>query len=258
MIMHHVRWTHKRLQEYNDDGMNRCANIVCCKEGHQPLFPLADAFCCNWKGVPDKDKKTSLLKSDSNLEYLNRLKELLCDPGDEAVYPVKKCRPLPEFNFKPIVAEDPGLAFDVTVCPRYREHGKHRNYSHWKTVVGYLVEAGYRVCLVGMKETSVDVDCVQEMYKSWNYDVLETSLAFMNNSKLVLATDSGLAHLAVLNQRPLKVIYDIPGKEAGKLEWPWALPHMKAHATDHCEPILYGWDDPDKVITQVIEYLDNN
>jgi ADP-heptose:LPS heptosyltransferase len=106
-----------------------------------------------------------------------------------------------------------------------------------------------------MKETSVDIQGITEGMKAWNWDALETHLAMMNAATVVLATDSGLAHLAVLNQNPLRVIYDEPGKEAGHPKWPWVLPHMKAHAVASCEPILYGWNSPETVVSSVLSVL---
>jgi hypothetical protein len=74
----------------------------------------------------------------------------------------------------------------------------------------------------------------------------------MAKAQLVLCTDSGIAHLAVLAGAPLQVIYGKAGVEAGKEEWRWAFDHMKAHAVAYCEPIIGGWDDPVRVIVTAL------
>ena len=253
MLMHYVRWVNQQLTGCDSE------KVVCCRRGDEALFPLADEYYYGWDQVPDKEKKTSLLKSKDNIDYLEGLKgELVEAYGEDVdfILPPKRTNVDPECSFKPspkTVMDCPNI--DVLVCPRYREHGKHRNYQHWEEVVHKLQDQGLTVALAGMRQTSVDVHSVPEYLKSWNYDSLDSVLHMMNASKLVLATDAGLAHLAVLNGSSLRVIYDKQGVEAGKPEWPWALPHMKKYATAECQPILNGWNNPSVVVEAVNSFL---
>jgi ADP-heptose:LPS heptosyltransferase len=72
---------------------------------------------------------------------------------------------------------------------------------------------------------------------------------------MVIATDSGMAHLAVLAQAPLLVIYETRGKLPGPEGWPWILPHMQAHAQAFCEPVLGCWSEPKNVQDALLRAL---
>ena len=256
MIMAHVRWVHQHPA---------ATKVVCCRRGDEALFPSAVDYFYDWADMPDEMKCTKSLDDHGNLQYLewvqDRVRQKFADQDLEFVQPLDGGKPQrykadPAKDFKPrpqTIACFPPI--DVLVCPRFRKHGQHRNYQHWEAVVKGLQANGLTVALAGMKQTSVDVRSVPEHLKSWNYDSLDSTLHMMNVARVVLATDAGLAHLAVLNQSPLLVIYDQPGVEAGKPEWPWVLPHMQRHATVDCNPIINGWNNSQVVVDSVVSYL---
>lgn len=248
MIMHHVR----RVHAYQADR-----KVVCCRKGDEALFPSASDFHYDWEDLPDQQKKTRSLKGDNNRQYLENLEGQLFKryPGCRVVFPEYRSEIDRSRNFRPEPRVRRGLSCDIAVAPRFRQHGEHRNYQHWPLVVQKLVERGHRVGLIGMRGTSIDCPGVSEDLKGWNYDSLDAHLELMQSARLVLATDSGLAHLAVLAGCPLKVIYDQPGKEAGHPSWPWVLPHMQAYSVTHCEPICHGWHDPTLVALTVDSFV---
>jgi hypothetical protein len=254
MLMTHVRW----VQSLPGN------KVVCCRDGDQPLFPSAKEFFHDWEGLPDHLRTPAYMRGDENQEYLARLTRKLKERWPTAAIrtPLDGVKPQRyqasvAHDFKPVPrCPAPPTFPQVLVAPRYRQHGQHRNFAHWEEVTQRLVRLGLSVGLLGAKETSTDSEAVPTRNKAWmKPDNLSTTLWWMQRAKLVLATDSAMAHLAVLAQAPLKVIYAEPGVEAGKPEWPWALPHMKAHAKAHCEAILHGWDDPSHVVDVVAGYL---
>ena len=250
-IMNYVRFV---------NGFRHVAHqlVVCCRKGDEALFPAATSFFYDWEQVPDAQKNTKLLKSSVNAEYLDQLRERLQEQfyGHTIVDPVLKPRIDTDWDFTPTPKIRRGLYADVVIAPRYRTHGEHRNFEHWSAVAEGLMDAGYTVAAVGAKETSVDIPNLSDY--SWNHDNLDSAIELMQSAKLVVTTESGMGHLAVLAGAPLKVIYERRGREAGHPTWRWNLPHMQAYSKNHCEPILMGWNDPAKVVAESIHYVSNS
>jgi hypothetical protein len=252
LLMTYVRWVH---------GIQAERKIVCCRQGDEPLFPTATEFFYEWEMPPDIHRNTRYLMGAENTAYLEWLANKLVTryPGASIRYPLDGKKPqrfpwCPEYNFVPKPAcAAPGVSPEILVAPRFRQHGAHRNYQHWHEVIDGLETAGYTVGLLGVQETSVDRPGLAPERKAWNYpDDLGVTLHWMQKAKLVLCTDSGIAHLAVLAGAPLQVIYGKEGVEAGKEEWRWAFDHMRAHSIAKCQPILGGWDDPMIVVAHVL------
>jgi ADP-heptose:LPS heptosyltransferase len=206
-------------------------------------------------------KNTEFLMGPENQRYLTQLGEALLEryPGATVRFPLDGKKPqrfpwCPEHNFVPQPAcGAPKEAPDVLVAPRFRAHGAHRNYEHWHEVIDDLEIAGFTVGLLGVKEASLDRPGLPKGFRAWDHqDNLGVTLRWMKKAKLVLCTDSGIAHLAVLAQAPLAVIYGKAGVEAGKEKWRWVFGHMKAHSVARCEAILGGWEDPNQVIGAVL------
>lgn len=262
MLMHHVRWIHADPAEFK---------VVCCRPGDEPLFPSAAKFFYNWEDAEDAQKKTKLLKSPENQEYLEIVKQRILQEYQGTVhpefrYPLDGCAPqrrghCPEGNFIPKPSElcaAPDIRPDILVAPRFRQHGAHRNFAYWDEVIRGLLAAGHDVGLIGAEETSLDKAewGLPSCQKAWTYkDNLGITLHWMQTAKLVLTTDSGMAHLAVLACAPLHIIYGRSGVEAGHESWPWAFDHMRIHARAVCRPICEGWTDPQRVVREVEKFF---
>lgn len=96
----------------------------------------------------------------------------------------------------PFVAVDAPIT-DVVICPRHREHGCGRNWQHWQTLLDSLVSDDLVVGAAGSPWSSVDVSgCC---FRAWDHErCLDASIALMQNTKLVVGTDTGLTHLALM------------------------------------------------------------
>lgn len=250
LIMTHVRWVH-------------CipgTKVVCTRRGLEPLFPSATEFFYDWSDVPDEQRHTKTIKATSTQLQLKAVQDhfRMKYPLAQIRFPIDGKKPqyfpnIPEGNFIPKpLCPCPTSQPDILVAPRYRKHGEARNYPHWQRVVDDLQDLGYHPGLLGTRETSVDITGVPEHRKAWTYeDDLGVTLHWMSTAKMVLATDSGMAHLAVLAGAPLLVLYENRGYVPGPEGWPWIMPHMKAHAKAFCEPIVGCWTDP-KVVQDAL------
>ena len=247
MLMHWVRHVHIQLRD-RPAGVRA---VVCCRPGDEPLFPGADEYFYDWEDLPDVRKKWASVRDGDHKEYMQQLVAGLTKryPGSRIINPPRKFpSDQTSGNFKPQPRshiEMPGDKWpQVLIAPRYRNHGVHRNYAHWPEVFNLLNEH-YSVGLLGALSSSVDIPTCHEYWKAWFYDDnLSATLQMMSKARLVVTTDSAIAHLAVLAGARLAVIYDEPGVEAGKPEWPWAFGHMKDHAVNYCSPIIGGWKNP--------------
>lgn len=241
MIMHHVRWARNQSMSYE-------RSIVCTRRGLEALYPFAHDFFYDWENPKDEQKNTALLKSKENDEYLKALGAKLLEkhPGADLIFPVRKVPINKAWDFvpRPTVVRD--LKTDVVIAPRFRKYGEHRNFNHWTQVSADILRLGLHHTAVGAAETSNLDTCVEDA--SWHYDPLDACLEMMQSCKLVVATESGMAHLAALAGAPLAIIYDVEGREAGHEKWPWNFPHIKAYSKNYCEPIIDGWNKPEVVI----------
>lgn len=256
MVMTYVRWVHS-LRHTDSE------RLVCCQRDHRCLFPSATRFEHDWDMPPDEQRCTDFVMGHENRTYLDTLAAQFAVqyPGSHVLYPLNGSKPQrfkaphEHITLTPYGPE-PSVYPDVLVAPRFRRYGMHRNYPHWLTICSFLRHRGIRYGLIGVRETSIDDPYLDEVYKSWSYEHnLDTTIRWMQRCRLVLCTDSGLAHVAVLAQAPLAVIYEKPGVEHGKESWKWCFPKMKAYATAFCEPIVYGWSDVGHVIRWLERYL---
>ena len=231
--------------------------IVCTQKGSEALYPSAESFFYDWEQVADTKKNSRLHKTHDNHHYLCKLREQLkkVHPEAEFVYPTLYLDNKREWNFIPEPSIKRGLAVDIVVGPRWRQYGMKRNFNHWQEVISNLANRGFTIGAIGAEETSVP-NLKDVVYKSWDYDFLDAGIEMLRNCRLALMSCSGPAHLAVLCNAPLKVIYDISGRAVdGRGEWYMGI--MQAFASNHCEPIVHAWNDPAKIYRDVTNFLSN-
>lgn len=92
---------------------------------------------------------------------------------------------------------------DIVVCPRKRTYGADKNWGGWWELASRLRLSGFKLFAAGAPDSSAAVPCD----RAWGYRrFLDASIEAMRNARLVIATDSGLAHLAVLCGAPLLLV----------------------------------------------------
>ena len=137
---------------------------------------------------------------------------------------------------------------DVVVCPRKREYGKDKNWQHWHSLVDTLMLHGLSVFAAGHPNASYNsLSCKCAWSPDMGDRYLDNSIAAMLRAKIVLATDGGLAHLALMCGKPLLLISHGEGlvadgvDDVGKPYWPIKLERFVKE--NHCDaPIWVVYD----------------
>ncbi len=160
-------------------------NRVLIEPGDEALYPLAD----EWIHVERRH-------DDQRRGWADPLKSELAANSDRDFIEVKRGDPESRFIPEPHVRQ--GIKPDLVICPRKRRYGSDKNWNGWE-----LLSKMPGVFAAGAPDSSVDVGCE----RAWDYDrFLDASIEAMLSARLVVATDAGLAHLAVLCGAPLLLI----------------------------------------------------
>lgn len=158
----------------------------------------------------------------------------------------------------------------VVLCPRGRAYGRGKNWPHWTALAGELRELGVTVAAAGAPDSSLEMP--GWVPRAWDYQrFLDASIRMMLDADLVIATDAGLAHLAIMCGRPLLMIthgeglvapgpvIDSTGKVAHEKYWPVKI--ERYYRANHCDaPITihhHGWsgDNPARDIAHRASWL---
>lgn len=243
-----------------------CPKVVVIEPGLEALYP--DAGWMFDDPPPDTERMDRYTKHPEHVAHWeSRLRSMY--PGCSIVKP-ERDSPMPRRRFIPEPRIPQGVRpCDVVVCPRWREHAPERNWDAWPEVVARLRDEGLMVFAAGIREMS-DVrvradDC------SWNYERgLDASIAAMLSAAVVVATDAGLAHLAVLCGRPLLLVgygggYPAPGLPTGlggrvlkPKYWKIRMEDYFEAANHRAVPIWMepnGWEDPTRVVAATLELM---
>lgn len=208
-------------------------------------YALDDAFVSDWKAKLMKDH-----------------------PGATLVMPDDRAEDRAERRFvpEPFVAQrGDAPAPDVIVAPRKRKVGVERNWDAWPHVATGLRAAGLRVFAAGAQAASYEVAADE---KAWDYErTLDACIEAMRQAKLVVSTDAGLAHLAVLCGTPLLLIGAEDGKAApgtfqrASMRKPQPMWHIRMdeyynranHTGSLIELMEDGWRHPAAVVQRAEE-----
>jgi len=173
--------------------------VVYCERGEQALYPSAEEHIECERNY-DSDRRNHYYRDSRFVDAVQALAEKRFGPHAEYL------RPDQNFARKRFVPEPwvkQGVACDVVVCPRRRQYGAEKNWPAWPDLTERLVTDGLDVFAGGMGDSSYMVPCI----RAWDYArELDATIEAMQSAKLVVATDAGLAHLAVLMGRPLLMI----------------------------------------------------
>jgi hypothetical protein len=206
---------------------------VCCAKNQRFLYPTANDFedvSEDLDGWGERDVTLALKEKYPQADHV-KISRAYEEQTDFTVMPpcVESC------------------ATDILICPRKKDNSSpHRNWNGWDRLYAHLVNAGHRVVAVGKKDQSGD--CITA---PWIHD-LDHIASAMTKTKLVVATDAGLAHLAILLRVPLAVIWGtpvgvIPGQSYEK-GCHKRMEHQKRSPVWHIEG---GWEDVEKTQSEV-------
>lgn len=173
--------------------------IMCCEIGEEALYPGAKEYIYVDR-ADDKKRRERVYGGEK--EWLDDFVKSNKFDGHNLIYP---SRNRPKEYFVPKNKTERGIKCDVVVCPRKRAYGNMKNWKLWPNFVKKLIGLGYSVFAAGAPDSSYDVNC----QKAWDHKrFLDASIEAMLSSKVCIATDNGLAHLAVMCGRDLLMITD--------------------------------------------------
>lgn len=224
--------------------------VVYGEEYEEALYPSAQEFIGVQRNLDDA-RRNHYHRDASFVDRVQALAERRFGYHAQYLRPDQSW-PRERFQPKPWVRQ--GVTCDVVVCPRWRRYGAEKNWPAWPDLTERLVTDGLDVFAGGVGDSSYMVPCV----RAWDYErSLDATIEAMQSAKLVVATDAGLAHLAVLCGAPLLMIthgegivapgpvLDPDGKTMEPHYWPVHIDRYKeANHTDSMIELLYhAWYD---------------
>lgn len=243
--------------------------LVCHEPGLEALYPSCDRLIVDRK--KDAERRWTY---DHDKDFVRMWKKRLSQsyPTARFITPDDRDPRRKEHRFVPEPWEPQrgdALAPDVVICPRKREYGPAKNWPGWRPLAGALKAEGLRVFSAGAKETSYRKLGVDE--RAWDYErTLDATIEAMRAARLVIATDAGLAHLAVLCGAPLLLVganggrvapgqpTDGDGKPQAPEYWPIRIEEYY-RAANHTGAMIevagHGWSQPAAVVARCLELV---
>lgn len=223
--------------------------IICCKPGHECLFPTASKFFYDWQDIPDSQKAGAAQVADEG-EIKQKIKNWLPNEQIEFV-PLSEIgwhnkHQFAQHTFIPQSKHKLGLVTDIVITPRNRDIDPQRNWTklNWQKVVNILRKEGVTVGVCGARETSFRLKSIK--LKSYDHIDVDSDVEMMNNTKLVVTQESGMQYLSFLCERPTFCI-DHYHKDFG------ADLHRNPNVA--FENPRDVWDDPDKLANMILDFL---
>jgi len=194
--------------------------VVCLEEGMEALYPSAAAYVFVERR-PDAARR-EYMQHDKNFteSFLDHNRKELTEKFGEFTLINHKFGRHSEDNsdkkyfvpkpFEEVIPKDLLDPIQVAICPRKRRYGEAKNWDKWPTLVMALETMGIKTAVIGSQETSYA--CDSATLTGWHHGLgkrsLDIALQVMHHATVVVATDSGLAHLAVQAGRPLLMVTD--------------------------------------------------
>lgn len=224
---------------------------VYVEEGEEALYPSAFPYLY----LPRRNDDDRYGREDDMLPYLKDTHR-----DQEVVELTRRGGPEARFIPRPFLPQGAATA-NVVICPRFRRYGSTKNWPHWRKIVA----ARNDVVAAGAPDSSYEVNCPT----AWDYPrFLDASIEMIRAAKVVVATDAGLAHLAVLCGAPLILIthqgrvapgpvLDEKGIVLHKQYWPVRLHpyYLLANHMNSSIHLVDGWDNPNAVLQEIEEIV---
>jgi hypothetical protein len=227
-LMWHVPWIYSEHAER-----------VCCHEGEEALFPRAKSFHYVAR-LCDRERGDRTGSDETYIRGLERLfalsrRPMARQPNEKVMRGFERFIPTPH--------EARGIRSEIVLCPRAREVCPERNWSHWRRLAGDLSDL--RLFAAGARESSVDLG----IESAWDFERdIDSTIEAMLSARLVVSTDAGLGHLAMLCGRPLLVICH----KRTVYRWRYRAAN---HVSAPLRFLNLAWDDPSKAVDSIREFL---
>lgn len=236
-IMSHIRLVH---------FSSASEKLVCCKQGHQALYPSAAMCITDWEDpVADAQRVATMRSTPLPWRALRQAygppARVTVESGgltpEQEIFPIQPHERIP---FKPRLR---GYTADVLLGVRRRDFCPERNWPHWQAVADALTAAGLTFAVVGTRETSLQLRG-QLMHTSGDTDA---AIELMQNCRLYVGTDTGSSHLAAAVGAPMLVFRET---RSGSRD---LTGHMAQINPNRVEVLAGGWEHPERVIGRVSE-----
>jgi hypothetical protein len=222
--------------------------IICCEDGEEALYPGAKHHIL----VERKNDKDRRQYPVYDLEFVEEIKKQMLPIYPDATYihpiDLSSHGPVKRKHFIPEPLEKRGITCDIVICPRKRSYGKRKNWPLWNKLVKELNKK-YQVFAAGAPDSSFELDCE----KAWDYErFLDASIEAMLSAKTVIATDNGLAFLALLCGKSLNLIVYKDGLTApGYPKIRTERYNMTNHKFVDINIIYHCWNKVDRVLKEL-------
>jgi hypothetical protein len=191
---HKVMWHAPRIHA------EKSPKVVCCEIGEEALYPSADEYIFVERKEDAKRRELERYDIKFRIAVQEDIRKARAGQAISFVHPDRR-GPTKRFVPAPHIVQD--ISCDIAVCPRKRGFGHAKNWKHWADLTRALTKNGHSVFACGAPDSSTDVPCP----KAWEYErFLDATLEAFASADLVVATDAGLMHLAVMCGKPVAVI----------------------------------------------------
>lgn len=170
--------------------------VVFHEPGEEALFPAASERHVV-EPIPDDDRRGMWPRTDREVASRIASSSVQKLPGEPLPRFYWTGKGKPEKRFVPEPVDPPAIEeAPLVICPRWRRYGAGKNWNGWKLLAQ---ELGPIAVAAGTSEASEAIVGCRDV--TWRFDrerVLDATIQAMRNAELVIATDAGLAHLAML------------------------------------------------------------
>jgi len=238
-IMHHVRLVHFH---------QAARKIVCCRPGHEVLYPSAWKFITDWKDpIPDRIRAGTIRDRVLRWPEIERCCQglRLIQAGGLSTQEELVCiHPERKIPFKP---QPRLISVDVVIGVRNRQFCPEKNWPHCQAVADRLTAAGYTFAVMGAKETSFDL--AGQSFHTGDLDLsTDAAIELLQNCRLYIGSDSGGSHLAATVGAPM-LVFRLERDDHRNF-----LPRMALVNPQNVE-IVAGWNDPQAVADRALQIL---
>lgn len=209
---------------------------VCCPEAWAFLYPTATDFVFVDERLDGYGERRVVQDLKQQYPFAEFIKIGWEHPADD--------------NFSVDIPERPAIQTDVLIAPRKKpDSSTHRDWQGWPMMAHDLQAVGLTVKAIGRADMSFD--CGLPFVED-----LRDIAAHMAQTRFVVSTDSGLAHLAILLKVPLIVLWGTPvGVIPGQTYEKGCHKRMESQKKGILHHIEGAWQDPAYAVREVLKLV---